>query len=289
MELSQQASDNVYEQNYETILEKEETLKETNEGWQRESERVRNNYFEDKKSQASGELNFNTNMNLAIIEGKKEAYEDKLIAVEEEEQENHSEQDSRIQISKEESAEKQKIILAYNLERREKNNNEVKDLASNELKDWESTHQGYVSDADVKLGTYNQKINDQQWEVYQFNQERKDNYSENQLKIEEKVEVLEEEAERLNQFAENKRQENKDQDFYQGEAKPRENRLAEKFPQGVTEEIIENQNNSTTIRRVVVEGTEVDVFEKTLYSWGGIFYTKNGANITKDEWDTKSK
>ena len=70
---------------------------------------------------------------------------------------------------------------------------------------------------------------------------------------------------------------------------PRQDPEAADMPQGVSEEIIENPNNSTTIRRTVVNGTEVDIYEKTFFSWGGVYYTKNGSNITQDNWDANSR
>ena len=79
-------------------------------------------------------------------------------------------------------------------------------------------------------------------------------------------------------------------DFYTGEKRNRNDAdLANKYPQGVTEEIIDGASNSTTIRRIVVEGTQVDIYEKTFYSWGAIFYNKNGVNIDEDTWKREAK
>ncbi|MCB0803482.1 MAG: hypothetical protein KDB74_10315 [Flavobacteriales bacterium] len=316
MELSKEESEEYYMQNYETVIDKEKAIKEVNETWQRESERVRNNVFEDKASQASGEINFNTNRNKEIIEGKNEAIEQIRVNLAEEEKQNFSEQDERILIAKEESEEKLKAIIEYNQGRQEANIDKMKDYAGDELSGWEQTNKRYVSESDSKLEDsknniykkrederayakylsenqgiekYQQKVNAQELEIYQFNQQRKDNFKENQQKIEEKTIVLKEETERLNEVAEKNRQTNSNQEFYMGADLPKQSRLAEKYPQGVTEEIIENQNNSTTLRRIVVKGTEVDIYEKTLYTWGGVFYTKNGDNITKEDWDTYSK
>ena len=146
-----------------------------------------------------------------------------------------------------------------------------------------------VNDADRRIGEQQENINDQAQLDQQMKNERKDNYSENQEKIE-KIQVdLKEETESLNAESEKRRQENSEKEYYSGEDKPRQDPESAEYPQGVTEKIIENSNGSTTIRRIVVEGTQTDIYEKTLYSWGGIFYTKNGANITKEIWDEESR
>ncbi|MCB9359866.1 MAG: hypothetical protein H6587_10380 [Flavobacteriales bacterium] len=77
-------------------------------------------------------------------------------------------------------------------------------------------------------------------------------------------------------------------DVYQGEEHLSENlELADKYPQGITEETSE-VGNAIVLRRVKVTGTHVDVYEKTFYKWGGTFYTKNGYNITETLWDLES-
>ncbi|MBR9833328.1 hypothetical protein GYB57_14380 [bacterium] len=78
--------------------------------------------------------------------------------------------------------------------------------------------------------------------------------------------------------------------YYRGEKRPRNDaELANKYAQGVTEEIIDGDINSTTIRRIVVSGTQVDIYEKTFYSWGAIYYTKNGSNIEEEMWTRETK
>jgi hypothetical protein len=78
--------------------------------------------------------------------------------------------------------------------------------------------------------------------------------------------------------------------FYRGEKRPRNDaELANKYSQGLTEEIIDGDQNSTTIRRIVVTGTQVDIYEKTFYSWGAIYYTKNGSNIEEEMWNRETK
>jgi hypothetical protein len=77
-------------------------------------------------------------------------------------------------------------------------------------------------------------------------------------------------------------------DVYQGEQHLSENlELADKYPQGITEETSE-VGNAIVLRRIKVTGTHVDVYEKTFYKWGGTFYSKNGYNITDTLWDLES-
>lgn len=78
-------------------------------------------------------------------------------------------------------------------------------------------------------------------------------------------------------------------EYYKGEKKLRNDEIASKYPQGVTEEIIDGKDNSTTIRRIVKTGTQVDIYEKTLYTWGAVYYTKNGTNIDEAAWQRETK
>lgn len=134
-----------------------------------------------------------------------------------------------------------------------------------------------------------ERINDVSTNANQERMEGNQIPVDNYIQVVEKTEALQEEKLSLDEEAEKKRQENLKKEFYKGEDKPRQDPESANHPQGVSEEIIENDNGSTTIRRTKVEGTETDVYEKTLHSWGGIFYTKNGSNITKETWDSESK
>jgi tetratricopeptide (TPR) repeat protein len=109
------------------------------------------------------------------------------------------------------------------------------------------------------------------------------------------AEQIEKERELNNQFtvdlqtiSYNKIRAVKFDDVYQGEEHLSENlELADKYPQGITEETSEI-GNAIVLRRVKVTGTHVDVYEKTFYKWGGTFYSKNGYNITETLWDLES-
>jgi len=76
--------------------------------------------------------------------------------------------------------------------------------------------------------------------------------------------------------------------YYVGEAKIPNSELKGKFPEGVTEETSE-EGNALILKRYVVKGDRVDVYQKIYYKWGGVFYTKNGYNITEALWKTETQ
>jgi tetratricopeptide (TPR) repeat protein len=72
-----------------------------------------------------------------------------------------------------------------------------------------------------------------------------------------------------------------------------ENRLGEKFPEGVTEEsyTINDSNGllkAYVIRRVVVIDGVGKVYEKTQTRYGHLTYTRNGEPITEYQWDNET-
>ncbi|NUM51529.1 MAG: hypothetical protein HUU48_10495 [Flavobacteriales bacterium] len=76
--------------------------------------------------------------------------------------------------------------------------------------------------------------------------------------------------------------------YYVGEAKIPNSELKGKFPEGVSEETVE-EGNALILKRYVVKGDRVDVYQKIYYKWGGVFYTKNGYNITEALWKTETQ
>ena len=152
----------------------------------------------------------------------------------------------------------------------------------------ETTEKNAKKSGDRRL-EYQENANQTSTEIRQFAGENAESFKNNQLAIEELETELQKENQELVGASEKRRKKNSEEEYYLGEKKIRQDKSSADYPQGVTEKIIENQNNSTTIRRIVVESTKTDIFEKTLYKWGGIFYTKNGRNITKDMWDSESK
>lgn len=131
-------------------------------------------------------------------------------------------------------------------------------------------------------------INEQVENQQQMTTAKKESYKAGQETVEEKAASLEKQSQEWTTEAEKRRNDKLNKEYYKGEEKPREDPEAANYPQGVSEKIIEGEN-STTIRRIVVEGTQVDIYEKTLHNYGGVFYTKNGQNITKELWDKESR
>ena len=152
----------------------------------------------------------------------------------------------------------------------------------------EATDKNAKESGDRRL-EYQENANQTSTEMRQFAGENDETFKNNQLAIEELEKDLKKENEEFVDASEKRRKKNSEEDYYLGEKKIRQDKSSADYPQGITEKIIESQNNSTTIRRIVVESTRTDIYEKTLYKWGGIFYTKNGRNITKDMWDSESK
>lgn len=284
-----QATDQLHMQNFETVQEKEENLKEVTMEWNNDSRRQREDQFADLSDKNADILDFQSKSNQNLIDGKKEEIENEYKENKEIEEYRMSEQAERIKLEEEINIRKSKDISEFNQSRSyssiEKNNNDLKEIEEG----WKETVEQYTEEDTEQRGEEFERINDKSLKVRQFKMERSDHFKENQEIIEEKTEDLEEVKEDWNEEAESRRQNNADQEFYDGEDKPRQDRLAGELPQGFTEEIIENPNGSTTIRRYVVNGTQTDIYEKTYFSWGNVTYTKNGTHITEETWDTESK
>ncbi|MBL4709164.1 MAG: hypothetical protein JKY48_12075, partial [Flavobacteriales bacterium] len=276
-------------QNYESLKEQEEDLKNSGEYLERESQkRIENNRMDEELLADGIKLN-QEERDLWIVEGKKEMVQNEYDEIKSTEVYRVQEHDNIIQGSKLEFQEIEKSLQDY---RRFKNDEFYPDnykiivqdqaeLVSTEIKDSKESYER----RDEALS----KSNTLATELYRNSQENSESFKNNQLEIEETEETLRKVGEELEVKAEATRNKNAYEEFYQGEKKVRQDQSAADYPQGITEEIIENQNNSTTIRRVVVEGTTTNIYEKTLYKWGGIFYTKDGNNITKDIWDKESR
>ena len=282
-------TDEIHLQNYETVKQKTSDVVEAETELARESERKRNENYSNESDQSEVIREFQIERNDAIVEGKKEMVENEYEEVRVTNERWEREQGERREATRDEYVMKQEEIREDQLERTTatitKNAEDIKETEEN----WDETVKEYIDDSYERISDEQQRINDRQVSEQQFKNSGSDNYMENQQIIEEKEKVLKEETESWNSESEQRRQDNADEEYYQGEDRPRQDPRASEFKQGVTEEIIENQNNSTTIRRTVVNGTEVDVYEKTFFSWGAVYYTKNGNNITEETWDAESK
>lgn len=64
-------------------------------------------------------------------------------------------------------------------------------------------------------------------------------------------------------------------------------KLAQEYPEGVTEESY-TEGNKVIIRRVVVHGNKADEYSKVIAKWG-TFYFKNGQSITEVMWKNETE
>ena len=68
----------------------------------------------------------------------------------------------------------------------------------------------------------------------------------------------------------------------------RKKALLAKYPPGVTEEVIEG-TGVTIIQRVVVKDNDVWVFQKKIFTWGGIAYFRDGTAIIELTFENETK
>ncbi len=201
---------------------------------------------------------------------------------------NESEQNKRTRLEKDKVVVLQEELRTYNQERSD-DYMEGYEKVKADIKAKEDFEDANQANADKRRSNEQQNIDDIANDIKEQQEEGNTRPNDNYLEVVETTEALEQSRKEDQSEAEKRRQEAKDKKFYEGEDKPREDPEAANYPQGVTEKIIENPNGSTTIRRIKVEGTQVDIYEKTLFSYGKIHYTKNGAPITKEMWDANSK
>lgn len=62
------------------------------------------------------------------------------------------------------------------------------------------------------------------------------------------------------------------------------NELVKKYPQGLTEET-EKEGGTNTTKRIVVAGTKAWVYTRKVYSWGGVYYFKDGVQISEAQYN----
>jgi len=74
----------------------------------------------------------------------------------------------------------------------------------------------------------------------------------------------------------------------QVKAADRKKELLAKYPPGVTEEIINGQG-VTIIQRIVVKNGDVWVYQKKVFTWGGISYFRDGSPITELIFENETK
>ncbi len=314
MQEQRQTANEFYMQNFETVKQKEKDVVEGEKTLSREAERTRNNqmveekqikeneYHSDLQKQQrersenldkayvqkqsdileqnrkldSDNLNKNTASINAVIETQKEVYDELNETSEEKRQEEmktiSTKQDDLRQFAQERSDDF------------EENYEDVKEKEKAIVEE----QKRLTNESDAKILDNQSIVQEVSNDQRKIQQNGDTQHKENYIEVVEKTKMLKDEQDQLNAESEKRRQDNKNQKYYEGEKKIRQDPESADYPQGVTEKIIEN-DNSTTIRRIVVEGTQTDIYEKTLYAYGKIIYTKNGNNITKETWDAESK
>lgn len=159
-----------------------------------------------------------------------------------------------------------------------------------EVKDYHQEYSSeYIESQEAAIAAVNEQLEDQAEFI-------KSEGRRHQESIETKAEALKHRKDELNnmearRIASSSRRinNNAETEYYTGDSKLRKDSLSNRYPEGISEEVIENRNGSTTIKRVVVDGSQADVYSKTLHNWGGVFYTKNGRNITKETWERETE
>jgi tetratricopeptide (TPR) repeat protein len=135
----------------------------------------------------------------------------------------------------------------------------------------------------------NQKLIDSQLKYNnKLSEKQNDQSSSNYKQLQEQQNELKKAGENYNESADKARQENqKDIEIYKVfSTKEKENlfrsKLAEDYPQGVTEES-STQGYKVIIRRIVVDGNIADDYKKVLDK-SGSYYFKNGQSISETTW-----
>ena len=276
-------------QNYEVVKEQGSDIQNTSEERVKASERKREGNMLDQYLLSESIALYNKERLEETVEGKKEMVENEYNEVNQSLQNRDKKQEKYILDTQKKFEDFENRLMSFHQGRSTefypKNYEEI--LADKEDFD-EKTTDDKKSSENRRLD-YQSKADQKSTELKQFAGKNAESFKENQLEIETLEEELAEQTNELEKESEIRRKKNEDEEFYRGEKKDRQDQSAADYPQGVTEKVIENQNNSTTIRRIAVEGTQTDIYEKTLYKWGGIFYTKNGTNITEDIWDKESR
>lgn len=282
-------SENLVKTRTENLEKKTENIYKEEKQLKSNAEQERINVFSDVKEQESAIRSYQKERSEDLMEGRKDEVENEYASLMATNNRLEKEQSARIDKAEQDYVLKEEEIRLYNKKLAAENLNANTNQINKVEDDWKETTTAYRKESKERVIEEQEKINDKEIELKQFNQERSDDFKNNQAAIEEKEKKLKEEDIRLEAESKTRRQENIDKEYYDGEDRPRQDAEAADLPQGVSEEIIENPNNSTTIRRTVVNGTEVDVYEKTFFPWGGVFYTKNGNNITEENWNNNSR
>ena len=156
-----------------------------------------------------------------------------------------------------------------------------------EVEEMNEYHRNKAKEAKTRRNKAYQDIEDYTAEVGQLTEERHNRYEENNRSIQSRNTAILDEQARLTAEADERRM-RFDGDFYSGEKKPRLPEEAARHTNGVTEESYE-QGDSYIIKRTVVNENGINEYEKIFFKWGGVYYKKNGVDITDVIWNSETK
>ena|GEM_PF-340996 len=276
-------------QHYETVKEQESELRNAREDLAKDSERKREERALDRDLLAKSIALYNQKRTEELVEGKKEMVENEYEEVNVSIQNRTDRQQAYILDKDKKFGDLESRLMEFHQGRSTEFYPENYQQILEEKERYVVKQMRDTENSEVKRLLNQEEANKMSTSIRQFSEKNESGFKNNQLEIEALKEDLRTQTVELESESEKRRKNNKEQEFYTGEKQKRQDQSAADYPQGISEEVVENQNNSTTIKRVVVEGTQADFYEKTLYQWGGIFYTKNGTNITKDIWDKESR
>lgn len=229
----------------------------------------------------SARLEENSKKNTADIEQRQSDYFEGV-------QKDRADQDNRTTLEKDKVVVLQEKLKTYNEERAD-DYMDGYEKVKQDIKSKDEFENSKRSDSEKRRQEEQSDLEGIAEDLRSQQAEGNNHANENYIGVVEKTEALEITRKQEQSESEKRRQEALGKEYYEGEEKPREDPEAANYSQGVTEKVIENSNGSTTIRRIKVEGTQVDIYEKTLFSYGKIHYSKNGSPITKEMWDSNSK
>jgi hypothetical protein len=183
--------------------------------------------------------------------------------------------------------EQQQKIITERKRQEEINNKRLQKLAKRNAK-YKGQTKIYASKAEAKQALAQKKIEQYMAKLKEQNSQAQKRYAEYAKKLAEKRREYQEYNQALSIAQKQRVQENAKIEYYKGAEVKSTSPLAQKYPQGVSEEVID-EGNRVILRRYRVEDNHVDIYEQISYKWGATYYTKNGRYITKAIWDIETK
>ncbi len=225
---------------------------------------------------------------------KQKAHDKRVEAVKERKKERKADHNERVRSHGEEIRKEKKAVREMKKELREKKTEqkekhdervEERKAQKDKIREWERDKRK----EDDKLRSEEMgEIKDRKKGVQEFKESHATKKEENQEALRElKADHREEREAMRKEEMEELRGMNRDSvDLYKGrsdrEDRPVKSELAEKYPQGVSEEKYK-QGNKRIVRRIVVKGDRADDYHKSI-SKSGTYYFKNGRSISKEKW-----